>query len=59
MLLIVSIYLRTLHRNYIMPYFDLIPFYEYVRLSFQKRGSNFLNYTVFTSMDSLLTQYIC
>ena len=46
------IHLRTLHRNYIMPYFDLISFNE------NARGSNFLDYTVFTFMACFLTHYI-
>ena len=42
-----------------MPYFDLIAFYENARFSFIKRGSNFLVYTVFTSMPSaFLTLYL-
>ena len=44
--------------NIIMPNVDLISFYENARFSFLKRGSNFLIYTVFTSMDSFLTLYI-
>ena len=41
-----------------MVYWDSISFSERARLSFQKSRSNFLVYTVFTSMMSFLTLYI-
>ena len=58
MFLIVLFDKPTLHGNYIMPFFNLISFYENAKFSFYKRGSNFLVCTVFTSMASFMTLYI-
>ena len=52
MWVIVFIDYCTLHRNVIMPYFDLILFYENIRFSILNRSSSFVVNTVFTSMAS-------